>query len=384
VDEPTRAAKEAAVVIQRAQDVAGTSNDTRSLAISSHSEPYSLEGELAFQTFHELESNRTLGFGLPGTPSSKLRPWLSSTGYCAWKQSPLRCTFETYEDGAMYNLECGRSPSERIPLLILTDELGANYDLLEVREVLSEEEIIAFIQCRADAKKQSEEKQAKSGYDRWSKAERESLNAAERLATGTARAWWDVEQKERDRTYKGWKYEAAKERALLVQHIQQEVDEYFERLAKENAAEEEEGCSKHNRMEQIKYLAKLMVKMERDGLRPRHNGLWTSDDYSVKFTDKVFNTFLSRRDDIETKVRDLATSEETFEKRLAAQERQEELRKINLENFDRLWQIVEERREFEMKMRRLDVFDEREQEWDMDYDVPKYKHFYQHLRRRLT
>jgi hypothetical protein len=367
VEESTGSVEEATVAIQPAQNMAIASNDTQSLNISSQSESNPPEAELAFWISHQRESNRTLGSELPDTPSSLTAPM--HDGYCAWKHSPLPCSFSAHEMGAMNRGENGRCPSDRVPLLILTDEVGDHFLLVEVIRVLSEQEISDRLKHRADAEKQYEAKEHPyNDNDPWSEAEREFLTAAECLTIDIAKAWWSTEQKKRDSTYRGWKQEAANERALLEQQIKQEVHEYFVRLEEEKAAENEQQRLASVLMAQMNHLAALMRKLERDGLQLQDNGLLIGDDYSVKLTDKVLDTICSRQPDIEANMLRYLASEETFEERLAARVKKDEQKAAGI---IKLWK-VKQKRKLEMQMRRLDIFAESEQEVDLDYNVPNY------------
>lgn len=378
VEESINATEEITVAIRPAHDMTMTSQ-IANLPVTSLKDFNASEKELAFRAAlaqivgeawlkyererqaGALENNRTLGCSLAAS-------WLLPiNSYCAWKWSPLTCSLESHKEEALSRFSNGRCPSERIPSLIVTDELGNHYKLLEVRKVLSEKEIVEIRSCRAQALENFRRPQGQ--YDVWSTGKQEGQTEAERLTADAARAWWNAEQEKLNGRYKGWEHEEVEELALLKQQLRQEVDEYFESLEKSKAVEKEQHRLKKSKMAETRCHTVLRLRMARDSLHPRGDGLWTGNNYSAKFTDMALKASSMIHDRIRDQVCQLLGWGGKAKK--ARRSRQNKLN--NTEILERQkWARIKENRRFQMRLRRLAVFDDKDRDEGFDYDVPTY------------
>jgi hypothetical protein len=295
-----------------------------------------LDEELQRQA-EALKNSRTLGCELFARASRKyiLSP---NNPCCAWKWLPLYYSHEDHEKSALASLTNGRCRSERAPTLIVTNEDGEHFRLLEVRKVLTEEEIAEIRQSRDQA-------QAAAGteterYDLYNEAALEGQTPAERLAVDRAKAWWDAEQKKRNATYVDWKHAEAQELVLLQQQIELEVELYFKHLAVSAPAKRRRRHLQEAKAEQIKHLAALKFKLAENGLRPQGNGLYAGFEYSVTFTDRTLRTVQRHRDEIDSIVFLSSRCEETEDEKAREQERLDKLRQAEMGGCLKLAHII--------------------------------------------
>jgi hypothetical protein len=220
---------------------------------------------------------------------SYCKPPLSS---CNWKWTPLFCGLEELKAYALRHPTTRRCAYEHSPTIVVTNEDGKHFRLLEVRKILTEKEISKIRQSRdqtQDAVRENVER-----YNLPNKARRQGQNPTERLAVETAKAWWSAKQQARDATYIDWEHAEANELALLKRQIEREVDQYFEDSARLNAKVRKEVYSEMAKAAQTKHFANLKLKMAQDNLIPHGAGRYESAAYSVHFTHRALNTFLDQ------------------------------------------------------------------------------------------
>lgn len=208
-----------------------------------------------------LEKNRNL----VEKPSPK--PPLSC---CDWKWIPLYCSLEEHKEYALSRPNTGRCTYERIPTIVVTNEDGEHFRLLEVRKILAENEISEIRQSR-DMAQEASRKWAHR-YHIFNLAAREGQTPAERLATDRARGYWAVEQQKRDATYIDGQHDEANELELLKRQIKREVDQYFKDSARSSAKARQKVHVRAAKAAQVEHFANLKLRMAQDNLIPKGAG----------------------------------------------------------------------------------------------------------------
>lgn len=285
-----------------------------------------------------LENNRSLGW----KPSRKHELYS-----CDWKWVPLYCSFEEHKEYALGRPATGRCAYECTPTIIVTNEDGEHFRLLEVRKVLTEEKIAEIRQAR-DLEQDAPRKRVQR-YHIYNRAVLQGQTPTERLSVDRARAWWAVEQKKRDATYIDWEHDEANELALLKQQIEREVDLYFKAQALSEAKKRQQRYTQRAKAAQTEAFANLKLQLAEDALLPQRQGHYTSAAYSVRLTPRALNTFLTRRDDIEA----MAFAIQSNARSAAGSEARK--KRGQLRGFQGAgglgWLAVEGRRETEIKRR---------------------------------
>lgn len=216
---------------------------------------------------------------------------------CDWKYLPLLESYEECEHQALRRPTHGTCAYDRTPLIVMTNEDGQNFRLLEVRKILTEDQI-AVARWERDLA-QEELKTDAEYYDAHNIAALEGQTATERRTVNAARAWWLAEQEKRDVTYIHWQHAEDQEVELLKRQIKEEVDLRFQKKERSDAKWQMRDCARKAKAVRIQHFANLKLNLAHDQLHYRGSGRYVGPEYDVTLDRRALKTFLTHREDIE-------------------------------------------------------------------------------------
>ncbi len=267
---------------------------------------------------------------------------------CDWKCIPLQDSYKAHETYALSRPITGRCAYERTPTIVVTNEDGEHFRLLEVRKILSEEQI-AEIRRERDLAQEQAQKEVEL-YDIYNMAALEGQKPEERRAVDAAKAWWDGEQRKRNTTYVDWEHAEIQELELLKRQLEREAEQHMRDQAISEARTQYQRYRLVAAAGQIQHWANLKLKLAKDKLVYVGWGRYVGTEYSVSFDSRALDALLASRDDIDAMTYAIQINGQSAQAKADEREKREALQRRERSCRDHLLKVLR-RREAEISNR---------------------------------